>query len=63
MLPCSRRNNSGHDLISYSNVTGSDTSSCYDGAAFAFYCDKDIARFDVLPSKPQVLARWGAKAP
>ena len=52
----------GTDLVSCSNVTGSDTSYCCDGPAFAFCCDKGVARFDVLPSKPQVLARWDAKA-
>ncbi len=50
----------GTDLISCSNVTGSSTSYCCDHQAFC--CDQGVARFDVLPSDPQVLARWDTKA-
>lgn len=34
-----------------------DTSYCCDHAR-AFCCDEGVGRFDVLPSKPEVLARW-----
>ncbi len=50
----------GTDLISCSNVTGSGTSYCCDHQAFC--CDQGVARFDVLPADPQVLARWDTKA-
>lgn len=51
----------GHDLISCANVTRTDTSYCCDGRT-ANCCDTGVARFDVLPSNPQVSATWNAKS-
>ncbi|KAL2015528.1 hypothetical protein VTK56DRAFT_5325 [Thermocarpiscus australiensis] len=51
----------GTDLISCANSTGSDTSYCCDPPR-PFCCDEGVARFDVFPSKPEVLARWDAKS-
>jgi hypothetical protein len=50
----------GTDLVSCSNVTKTDTSYCCDGYR-AFCCDEGVARFDVFPSNPEVLARWDAQ--
>ncbi|EAQ92022.1 hypothetical protein CHGG_00257 [Chaetomium globosum CBS 148.51] len=51
----------GHDLISCSNVTNTDTSFCCDGHR-AFCCDDGVARFNVLPSNPQAWATWDNSA-
>ncbi|KAK3898023.1 hypothetical protein C8A05DRAFT_19320 [Staphylotrichum tortipilum] len=51
----------GTDLVSCSNVTRTDTSYCCDGGR-PFCCDDGVARFEVLPSRPQTVARWDAKA-
>lgn len=51
----------GTDLISCTNVTRTDTSYCCDGHT-ANCCDTGVARFDVLPSNPQVSATWNAKS-
>lgn len=50
----------GTDLISCSNVTRTDTSYCCDHQAFC--CDTGVARFDVLPSNPQVWATYDARS-
>ena len=47
--------------MSCSNVTGTDTAYCCDGGR-PFCCDDGVARFEVLPSKPQTHARWDVKA-
>ncbi|KAK4142670.1 uncharacterized protein C8A04DRAFT_13046 [Dichotomopilus funicola] len=47
----------GTDLVSCSNVTHTDTSYCCDGYR-AFCCDDGVDRFDVLPSNPQIAARY-----
>ncbi|KAK7216740.1 hypothetical protein V2G26_004743 [Clonostachys chloroleuca] len=46
----------GHDLISCSNVTKTDTSFCCDRAANC--CDGGVARFEVLPSHAGTWASW-----
>ncbi|KAL2130337.1 hypothetical protein VTI74DRAFT_6588 [Chaetomium olivicolor] len=57
---CLGANTGGTDLISCANVTNTDTSFCCDHHR-PFCCDEGVARFDVFPSKPEVLARWDAK--
>ncbi|KAK3304886.1 uncharacterized protein B0T15DRAFT_400636 [Chaetomium strumarium] len=51
----------GTDLISCQNVTGTDTLFCCDPGR-AFCCNDGVARFEVLPSKPQILATWDMSA-
>ncbi|VUC34379.1 unnamed protein product [Clonostachys rosea] len=46
----------GHDLISCSNVTKTDTSFCCDRSANC--CDSGVARFEVLPSHAGTWASW-----
>jgi hypothetical protein len=54
-------NKGGNDLISCQNVTNTDTSYCCDGHR-DFCCDSGVARFDVLPSNPQIWATWNVAA-
>ncbi|KAK4033447.1 hypothetical protein C8A01DRAFT_19603 [Parachaetomium inaequale] len=58
---CLSARTGGTDLISCSNSTGTDTAYCCDRSR-AFCCDEGVARFDVFPSNPQVLANWDDKA-
>ncbi|KAK4250208.1 hypothetical protein C7999DRAFT_11997 [Corynascus novoguineensis] len=51
----------GHDLISCSNVTKTDTSYCCDRAR-GFCCDDGVGRFEVLPPRPQLWALWDVEA-
>ncbi|RGP63541.1 hypothetical protein FLONG3_9847 [Fusarium longipes] len=54
------RGSGGADLISCSNVTGSDTSFCCDHNPGC--CNSGVGRFNVLPSDPQIWATWDRKA-
>ncbi|KAK3292907.1 uncharacterized protein B0H64DRAFT_476539 [Chaetomium fimeti] len=60
-LFCLTANTGGTDLISCANVTGSDTTYCCDNHR-AYCCDSGVARFEVLPPKPQILANWDDRA-
>ncbi|KAJ0163347.1 hypothetical protein CTA2_3135 [Colletotrichum tanaceti] len=57
---CLSANTGGTDLISCSNVTGSDTSYCCDHAPNC--CNGGVGRFDVLPAEPQVWATWNRES-
>ncbi|KAK4133910.1 hypothetical protein BT67DRAFT_381674 [Trichocladium antarcticum] len=54
---CLSANRGGHDLISCSNVTNTDTSYCCDGHR-DFCCNDGVARFEVLPANPQIWATY-----
>ncbi|EAQ83462.1 hypothetical protein CHGG_09866 [Chaetomium globosum CBS 148.51] len=58
---CMTENTVPADLTSCANVTGSDTTYCCDNHRVPC-CDASIARFDVLPSKPQIFAIWDDSA-
>ncbi|ETS75657.1 hypothetical protein PFICI_12601 [Pestalotiopsis fici W106-1] len=53
---CLGASTGGTDLISCSNVTGTDTSYCCDHTSFC--CDTGVSRFTVLPSNPTTSATW-----
>lgn len=57
---CLGADKGGTDLISCSNVTGSDTSFCCDHNSGC--CNSGVGRFAVLPSNPKVWATWNRKA-
>lgn len=48
----------GTDLVSCSNVTGTDTSYCCAYKPLPNCCNEGVGRFEVLPSKAQVWATW-----
>ncbi|KAG8671799.1 hypothetical protein FPOAC2_05157 [Fusarium poae] len=57
---CLGADRGGTDLISCSNVTGSDTSFCCDHNPGC--CNSGVGRFAVLPSNPKVWATWDRRA-
>ncbi|CAG7555047.1 unnamed protein product [Fusarium equiseti] len=57
---CLGADRGGTDLISCSNVTGSDASFCCDHNPNC--CNSGVGRFNVLPSNPEVWATWDRKA-
>ncbi|KAM5368601.1 hypothetical protein ACJA88_010951 [Fusarium oxysporum] len=57
---CLGADTGGTDLISCSNITGSDTSYCCDHNTNC--CNSGVGRFNVLPSDPEVWATWNRKA-
>lgn len=59
-LGCVDTEGAVQDLVSCSNVTGSDTSYCCAGAVNC--CDGGVGRFNILPSKPQTWAMWDASS-
>ncbi|KAK4235537.1 hypothetical protein C8A03DRAFT_46341 [Achaetomium macrosporum] len=58
---CLGATSGGTDLISCQNITGTDTLFCCDPGR-AFCCNDGVARFEVLPSKPQIMATWDTSA-